>query len=81
MPPKGVAVVTGASYGLGACIAKQLAVNAKYEVVLVARLVECLADKGLLDVAENLKYCKQIFHTKTYSLTFFHRISPLANSI
>ena len=39
MPAKGVAVVTGASYGLGATIAKQLACEAKYEVVLVARWV------------------------------------------
>ena len=40
MPAKGVAVVTGASYGLGASIAKQLACNVpKYEVVLVARWV------------------------------------------
>ena len=46
MPPKGVAVVTGASYGLGACIAKQLAITAKYEVVLVARLVKCLLGRG-----------------------------------
>ena len=38
MPAKGVAVVTGASYGLGASIAKQLACKVpKYEVVLVAR--------------------------------------------
>ena len=38
MPAKGVAVVTGASYGLGAEIAKQLACKVpKYEVVLVAR--------------------------------------------
>ena len=36
MPAKGVALVTGASYGLGSHIAKQLA-SAKWEVVLVAR--------------------------------------------
>ena len=40
MPAKGVAVVTGASYGLGASIAKQLATKVpKYEVVLVARWI------------------------------------------
>ena len=43
MPAKGVAVVTGASYGLGATIAKQLACEAKYEVVLVARWVNFLS--------------------------------------
>jgi len=42
MPAKGVAVVTGASYGLGASIAKLLAVKAKYEVVLVARSLDKL---------------------------------------
>lgn len=42
MPAKGVAVVTGASYGLGASIATLLAVKAKYEVVLVARSLEKL---------------------------------------
>merc|ERR1719309_925635 len=42
MPAKGVAVVTGASYGLGAAIARQLAVVAKYEVVLVARSLDKL---------------------------------------
>ena len=41
MPAKGVALVTGASYGLGAEIAKQLAA-AKWEVVLVARSREKL---------------------------------------
>ena len=42
MPAKGVAVVTGASYGLGASIAKQLACKVpKYEVVLVARWIFC----------------------------------------
>lgn len=40
--PKGVAVVSGASYGLGAEIAKLLAVQSKFEVVLVARSREKL---------------------------------------
>merc|ERR1712106_131662 len=43
MPAKGVALVTGASYGLGSHIAKQLAA-AKYEVVLVARSREKLRE-------------------------------------
>eukprot|EP00092_Neocalanus_flemingeri_P009236 GFUD01009941.1.p1 GENE.GFUD01009941.1~~GFUD01009941.1.p1 ORF type:complete len:254 (-),score=105.17 GFUD01009941.1:14-775(-) len=41
--PKGVALVTGASYGLGSHIAKQLAA-AKWEVVLVARSREKLRE-------------------------------------
>jgi len=43
MPAKGVALVTGASYGLGSHIAKQLA-SAKWEVVLVARSREKLRE-------------------------------------
>ena len=43
MPPTGVAFVTGASYGLGSHIAKQLAA-AKWEVVLVARSREKLRE-------------------------------------
>ena len=35
--PKGVALVTGASYGLGAEIAKVLATKCNFEVILVAR--------------------------------------------
>jgi short-subunit dehydrogenase len=62
MSEKGIAIITGASKGIGYCVAKGLAIDG-YKTILIARdagRLECVSKEIAKSVSDELSSCPKI---------------------